>query len=72
MINNDIIDDVMEALLFVSGSGLAISDIKQQLEVSDKDLNACIDHLGKKYGGKCGIRLLRYNNKLQLASNPDY
>ena len=72
MINNDIIDDVMEALLFVSGSGLAISDIKQQLEVSDKDLNACIDRLGKKYGGKCGIRLLRYNNKLQLASNPDY
>ena len=72
MINNDIIDEVMEALLFVSGSGLAISDIKQQLEVSDKYLNACIDRLGKKYGGKCGIRLLRYNNKLQLASNPDY
>lgn len=72
MISNDMIDEVMEALLFVSGSGLAIADIKQQLEIDDKQLNKCIDRLSEKYGGKCGIRLIKYNNKLQLASNPDY
>ena len=72
MISKDMIDEILESLLFVSGSGLALSDIKQQLEIGDKELNGSIDRLGKKYGGKCGIRLIKYNNKIQLASNPDY
>ncbi|MGN1094406.1 MAG: SMC-Scp complex subunit ScpB, partial [Candidatus Neoclostridium sp.] len=72
MISKDMIDEILESLLFVSGSGLALSDIKQQLEIGDKELNDSIDRLGKKYGGKCGIRLIKYNNKIQLASNPDY
>ena len=58
MISKDMIDEILESLLFVSGSGLALSDIKQQLEIGDKELNDSIDRLGKKYGGKCGIRLI--------------
>ena len=72
MINNEILDEVLEAVLFVSGSGLSLDDLKQHPEVSQKDLNEAIKRLEKKYGGKCGIKLIRYNNKIQFASNPDY
>lgn len=72
MINSEILDEILESLLFVSGSGLAVEDIRKQLEVGSKDLDAAICRLQEKYGGKCGIRLLRYNGKIQFASNPEY
>ena len=48
MINNEILDEVLEAVLFVSGSGLSLDDLKQHLEVSQKDLNEAIKRLEKK------------------------
>lgn len=72
MINNEILDEVLESLLFVSGNGLALSDLEKQLEISSEDLDSAINRLQIKYGGKCGIRLIRYNKKIQLASNPEY
>ena len=56
----------------MSGNGLSVDDLKQHLEITQGDLNAAISRLQEKYGGKCGIRLLKYNNKIQLASNPEY
>ena len=47
MINNEILDEVLEAVLFVSGSGLSLDDLKQHLEVSKKDLNEEIKRLKK-------------------------
>lgn len=72
MINNEILDEVLESLLFVSGEGLALEDISQHLEVDKKTLNESIDRLQQKYSGKCGIRLIKYNKKVQFASNPEY
>ncbi len=68
----DIIDNVLESLLFVSGDALSISDICEQLELQKSEINASVKRLQKKYGGSCGIRLLSFDGKLQLASNPDY
>ena len=72
MINNEIIDEVLESLLFVSGEPLALADIAEHLEVDKKTLNSAIDRLQQKYSGKCGIKLIKFNNKVQFASNPVY
>ncbi len=68
----DIIDNVLESLLFVSGDSLKIADICELLELQKSEVNASVKRLQKKYGGKCGIHLISFNGQLQLASNPDY
>ncbi len=68
----DIIDNVLESLLFVSGNSLKISDICELLELQKSEVNGAVKRLQKKYGGKCGIHLISFNGQLQLASNPDY
>lgn len=72
MINVEILDELLESLLFVSGNGLDTEDIAKHLEVDKKELNKSIARLQEKYSGKCGIRLIRFNNKIQFASNPEY
>ncbi len=68
----DIIDDVLEALLFVSGDSLKISDICELLELQKSEVNASVKRLQKRFGGKSGIHLISFNGKIQLASNTDY
>lgn len=70
--NLEELDYVLESLLFVSGDGLNSADICNALELQKSELTASVNRLKKKYSGKCGIRLLVFNGKLQFASNPDY
>lgn len=72
MLEIEKIDNVLEALLFVSGDGLKVSDICDILELQKSEVTAAVKRLQKKYGGKAGIHLISYNGKIQLASNPDY
>ena len=72
MLEIEQIDNVLEALLFVSGDGLKISDICELLELQKSEITGAVKRLQKKYGGKSGIILLSFNGKIQLASNPDY
>jgi len=66
------LDNILEALLFVSGEGLKIDDIMEHLELQRKEVNEAIKNLKKKYSEKSGIHIVTYNNKVQLCSNPDY
>ena len=66
------LDNSLEALLFVSGDGLKLTDIAEMLELQKSEINASIKRLKEKYSGKCGIHLITYNGKVQLSSNPDY
>lgn len=68
----ELIDDILEALLFVSGEGLATNDIVDLLEVQKSEVNNSINRLKAKYSGKCGIHLLSFNGKVQFGSNPSY
>ncbi len=68
----EILDDVLESLLFVSGDSLKVSDIYELLEVQKSEVNAAVKRLQKRFGGKSGIHLISFNGQLQLASNPDY
>lgn len=72
MLEIEKIDNVLEALLFVSGDGLKVSDICEILELQKSEVTAAVKRLQKRFGGKSGIHLISYNGKIQLASNPDY
>ncbi len=66
------LDNALEALLFVSGDGLKLTDIMEILELQKSELNSAIKRLKEKYSDGCGIHLISYNGKIQFASNPDY
>lgn len=66
------IDNILEALLFVSGEGLKIDDIMEHLELQRKEVNDAIKNLKKKYSETSGIHIVTYNGKVQLCSNPNY
>ncbi|MCM1367406.1 MAG: SMC-Scp complex subunit ScpB [Roseburia sp.] len=68
----ELIDDILEALLFVSGDGLKIADICDLLELQKSEVNSAVKRLQKRFGGKFGIHLITYNGKIQFASNPEY
>lgn len=66
------IDNVLEALLFLSGEPLKTETISEMLDLQKSEIRPAITRLKKKYGGKCGIHLLEYNGKLQFGTNPEY
>lgn len=72
MLEIEKIDNVLEALLFVSGDGLKLSDVCDILELQKSEVTASVKRLQKKYGGKSGIHLISYNGKVQFCSNPAY
>lgn len=61
---------IIEAVLFVSGDGVDRDEFKRIYDLSDKELNKCLDIIKEKYSGDSGIHLIEYKNKMQLCSNP--
>ena len=61
---------IIEAVVFVSGDGVDRDEFKRIYDMSDKELNKCLDILREKYTGDSGIHLIEYKNKIQLCSNP--
>ena len=64
--------NIIEAILFAAGDAVPEDLIKEKLGVTKVQLDSVVRQLERKYAGVCGIRLLRFNHKLQLATNPDY
>ena len=64
--------NIIEAILFASGDAVPVDLLREKLDVSKRDVDTAIHQLEKKYTGECGIRLLNFNHKLQLATNPEY
>ena len=64
--------NIIEAILFAAGDAVPIDLLREKLEISKREVDESIKQLTKKYSGDCGIRLLHFNHKLQLATNPDY
>ena len=64
--------NIIESILFVSGTQVAISDIAEKLEVSNNDILKAAELLKEKYNDDSGIQLLIFNKKLQFCSNPKY
>ena len=64
--------NIIEAILFAAGDAVSIEFLREKLDVNKRDMDTAIRQLEKKYMDECGIRLLHFNHKLQLATNPDY
>ncbi len=64
--------NIIEAILFAAGDAIPIDLLREKLEITKREVDESIRQLEKKYAGNCGIRLLHFNHKLQLATNPDY
>ena len=62
----------LEAVLFASGKEIEIDFLLEKLQVSRADFNKAFSQLQKKYNDDCGIHILKFKNKLQFATNPQY
>lgn len=67
-----LLSNQIESVLFVSGKEIEESFIKEKLNADTKDFNKAVAELQEKYSGDSGIHLLRFNKKLQFATNPQY
>jgi len=67
-----LLSNQIEAILFVSGKEIEESFIKEKLNAETKQFNKAVEELCEKYSGDSGIHLLRFNKKIQFATNPAY
>lgn len=67
-----LLSNQIEAILFVSGKEIEEKFIKEKLNSDTKDFDKAVQELTEKYSGSSGIHLLRFNKKLQFATNPTY
>ena len=72
MKNSAKLTNIIESILFVSGTQVAISDMSEKLGVSDKEILEAAKELKQKYSEESGVQLLIFNKKLQFSSNPKY
>ena len=70
--NKKDLKEIILSILFVAGDGLDKEFILQKLEITPKELEEVIDELCKEYNNEKGIHVIKYKNKVQLASNPQY
>ena len=66
------LSNILESVLFVSGNPVPVAILAEKLGVSEKDIRDAAKKLQERYSEKSGIRLLSFNKKLQLSSNPEY
>lgn len=66
------LSNILESILFVSGNPVPIDIMAEKLGVSENDIRAAAKCLQERYSEKSGLRLLIFNKKLQLSSNPEY
>ena len=71
--NKDEIYGAIEAILFASGTPVAVDRIAKALELDTASAAQCIDELIEQYrkSGK-GIRIIRLNQNIQMCTNKDY
>lgn len=68
-----LLSNKIESVLFVSGKAVEESYLKEKLGATDKDFREAVSELLAKFSGdSSGIHLLRFNKKLQFATNPEY
>jgi len=63
---------VVEAILFLSGEGISLEYLAEKLEIPSKEVEKALAKLAEKYSCECGIHLIKYRNKYQFATNPQY
>lgn len=65
------LENVIEALLFVSPSPVSVSRIASAMEVSESRIKEALDILQERYKKNRGLVIQRYGNKMQFVTNPE-
>ena len=64
---------VIEAILFVSGEAVSVSELSQALALSELETMHAVELLQKEYESQTrGIALKRYGDHLRLETRPEY
>lgn len=67
------LEEVIASILFVSGDGVDVADIKEKLALKDKEFDKAVEKLKEKYNqDDSGINVITYKGKIQLCSNKKY
>lgn len=64
--------EVVRAVLFVAGDGVEVDYLAEKLDVDKKTLEKAIKALEDECSGENGLHLIRFKNKVQLSSNPNF
>ena len=63
---------IIESVVFLSGTPVAIKDIAEKLEVTEGMIKDAVEKLQQKYNKESGLQLMTFNKKLQFSTNPEY
>jgi len=66
------LENKLEAVLFVSGDGLAADYLAEKFELPEAQIKTAMENLMLKYSGQAGIHLIKYRKNYQFSSNPAY
>ncbi len=66
------LSNVVKSILFLSGKPVEQKFIQEKLGVTAKEMRDAVSEIMEEFSGENGINLLRFNGKLQFATNPDY
>lgn len=66
------IKEIIKATLFISGEGVEISAMTEKLGITEKKFEKIFEELKSELSGENGIHIIKYKNKIQLCSNPEY
>lgn len=74
MTNLKEIKEIIRAVIFASGNGILIDKIYIELtkKFPKEKISEAIAQLEKDYSNDSSILLIKYNNKLQFQTNPEY
>lgn len=70
--NKKELKEIVLSILFVAGDGLDKDFILQKLEITPKELDEVINELCAEYSGDKGVHVIKFKNKVQLCSNPEF
>ncbi len=63
----------IEAILFVAGDGISVTELGRALQTEEKELEAVLNEMKDEYDyEQRGFLLKRYGKKVQLATRPMY
>lgn len=63
---------IIEAVVFLAGTPVAIKDLMEKLDVSEGMVMNAVAELQEKYGKTSGMQLMVFNKKLQFSTNPEF
>lgn len=71
--NQDRIKGIIESILFAVGDGIEIKELANIIEIDTRELKKILLELSKDYEKENrGLMLVEFNNKIQLATKPEY